>query len=320
MSENLTNTARATLAAAGLLLLSFSHTASAVVVDTFDRADGTDLGTTEVGGYTYVERHTSIAAPSGLRDTALILDNRLVVPGQQSTDPAVAPNPALYGKTQGLVYLNGYDSADATVSMRVGFDNQNNAPSATERAASSVGVLFRFAPESIFTSTGGAATSTGVLGAEILPNGGVLIREYNGAGLTSIYAANPFRGDAANDWRFTAGSLGTTFGGQPFDVNDNGILEVGETFDLSLALAGNTITMSINGQELVTRSTLGFTGGAGSADGVGVYKNLISGSFEIASNIIVDDLNVSPVAVPEPTALSLLAAGGLLAMRRRRAR
>ncbi|MGD9634375.1 MAG: hypothetical protein AB7U97_13930, partial [Pirellulales bacterium] len=166
----------------------------------------------------------------------------------------------------------------------------------------------------------GVAAHAGLVAIELNPNGDILIREQvPTTGLTFIQNTNPFTG-ASPVRQPLPGILPANFGSGTFDVNQNGYLEANEPIHFEAELVGTSLKLFINGQQYGNTSTLALTGAAaGQVNGIGLHKNRLGSTLLVGSNILIDNLDVSPV--PEPSALSAFVGGLCVCLvRRMRAR
>lgn len=269
---------------AAFLWMAISQNAGAIQIeDTYNRADSTDLGVTEVGGYGYLELSTTSAAAI---DSASISGGELWLHGTGGTTTS---NPGLA--------LFDVSLADLSISSDMRFSYPNGIVNTSTYNFAGF-MLRRNGTTPNFT-----ATNNGQIEVLMYPGGGFLVREIQGGVLTPLYTQNPFGGSPNNNYS-TAGQLPTTFNGMPFDVNDNGILEDNEPFNLSADLTGNNLSISVNGMEVFNVNTaasmpLNYYSNAG------LYKNRATsgGVRDILSpvydNVVIDGtLWVPPPAPP----------------------
>lgn len=278
-------------------------TAQAGLIDTFTRTDGgtiTDsVGGSEASGYDYIERGNTPgqAIPIG---TAEITDNKLLVTGSlQTITPVAASN-------TGGVYIDGYDHADVRVAADLAFATVGPGPNGT---AGNAGNKFNNTFLLMLRSRSGqsfatnAAIETGLVAIELAPTADLLIREQRPA-LTSVISRNYFS-NAAPLREPLPGVLPATYGSGPFDVNQNGYLDAEEPIHFAAELQGTLLKIFINGTQYGVNYTVANTSAAaGQINGIGLHKNRIGGTNVVASNILLDNLDVTPV--PEPTALALV--------------
>lgn len=292
----------ATIATAGF--------APAAVVDTYSRTDGTpvtdSVGQTEVGGLDYIERGNSPSATT-VNGTAEISGQELLIYGRQG--PGV--------NDTGGVFLPDYNSPDLSLSADVRFAHNIAAPGSTEELANTFFVALRSRSGMNFTTT--SADDEGLLAVEIGPNGDILVRENRNGTLSSVAGAsgNPFSG-AGTTRRRNAGALPATFNGVAFDADQDGFIDGDESFRFGIELAGTELKLFVNGAQILSTFTLTETQGL-NGNGLGLHKNRVAAAFETASDVYVDNLDVTPFPIPEPGSFGLLAGAGLiLASRRRR--
>jgi hypothetical protein len=299
--------ARAAFAAtawAGLI----AGSAQAAVIDTYTRADGSpvtdSVGGTEAGGFDYVERGNtpSQAIASG---TAQIVNNELALYG--------ASGPA--NSNFGGVYLAGYESPDLTISATVRFVHTIAAPTAAEELANTF--IFTLRSQAAMNLAATSAGDDGLLDVQIGPNGDVLVRENRNGTLTQVISQNLITGGATTRRRLAPGALPATFNGLPFDADQDGFIDDGETFSFGANVSGTTLQLFVNGLQVGSNLTLTETAGL-NGSGVGLHKNRISAAFETASDVFADNLDISPVPEPASFAALALAAGSVLARGRRR--
>jgi len=297
------------LAFVGAASLLHVASASAVVVDTFTRADGgtatNSIGTTEVGGLVYDER---VAGGQNASDVnaASIVDGRLHIHGVGTNG-------------EGLVYLSGYDSADVTVSFVAEFTSNIATPVyGTSTARNTLSVFLRADDSDLLFGNGAANdVNSGLIGIEMTNSGGLFIRQRLAAGtLGTVNYTNSFTGTSAGGiYQYTAGALGTTLNGLPFDLDDDGQLEAGESFLFTASLSGTTLTVSLNNQVIFSGAVEQSSGNG--VNGVALRKGR-PGSFTVFSDIYIDNLDISPITIPEPASLGLLGVGALAMLRRRK--
>ena len=133
-----------------------------------------------------------------------------------------------------------------------------------------------------------------------MPNGNFRWWEVGGgSGVILGPTANP------NHWWNGAGGLPATYGGQPFDVDQDGWLGTGEVVTFGMNVVGNTGEVVLNG---ISQGTfpLVATSGAGATNLIG----LTYGSID-ASGMIADGVwdNIDILEIPEPSTLVLLVIG-----------
>jgi hypothetical protein len=280
-----------------------AQSASAGLIDTFTRSDVSpvtdSLGTTEAGGFVYVERGNN-ASGSTVDGTAEISNNKLLITGAQQTTSAAYLN-------VGGTYLSGYNSADAKVGLDLAFVLTGNAPSGMNlandnRFNNTFLLMLRSRVGQNFGT--GVAEHAGLVAIELDPNGDILVREQRATtGLASVQNLNPFTGAAAVRQPLP-GILPTTYGSGSFDVNQNGYLDADEPIHFEAELVGTSLKLFINGLQYGNTATLAQTSvPAGQANGIGLHKNRIGSTFLVGSNLLIDNLQVTPV--PEPAALAV---------------
>jgi hypothetical protein len=85
-------------------------------------------------------------------------------------------------------------------------------------------------------------------------------------------------------------------------------LDADEPIHFAAELQGTLLKIFINGTQYGVNYTVANTSAAaGQINGIGLHKNRIGGTNVVASNILLDNLDVTPV--PEPTALFLVLVG-----------
>jgi hypothetical protein len=303
MREALTCVAAAAIATAAMT----AGGVRAAVVDTFARPDGSpvtdSIGQTEVGGFHYVERGNSPTATVA-NGTAEIAGGELQIYGRLGT----------LNSDTGGVFLPGYISPDVTLSADVRFVHSIAAPNNTEELANDFFLALRSRSGMNFAAT--SAGDDGLVAVEFIPNGGVLVRENRNGTLTTVRSVN-FAGTAARSNVRTAGELPATLNDLPFDVDQDGFIDGTEQVRFGVELSGTQLKLFVNGAQFGTTMTLTKTTGL-NGNGVGLHKNRISSAFETASDLYVDNFDLTPV--PEPGSLGMVTASGLLLAGRRRRR
>jgi hypothetical protein len=286
------------------LLIAGTTAAEAGLIDTFTRSDGgtiTDsVGMTEVSSYDYVERGNTPgqAIPIG---TAEISNNQLLITGsQQTTTPVAVSN-------TGGAYLSGSDHADVRVEADLAFQTVGPDPTGVAGANgnkfnNTFLLMLRSRVGQSFATN--AAIENGLVAIEFAPNADLLIREQRPA-LTTVISRNYFTNAGPVREPLATGVLPATFGSGSFDVNGNGYLDANEPFHFAAELIGTQLKIFINGAQYgVTYSVVGTSAAAGQLSGIGLHKNRIGGTNVVASNILLDNLAVTPI--PEPTSAMLL--------------
>ncbi len=294
-----------------------AQNASAALIDTFTRTDGStvtdSLGTTEVGGISYLERGNT-AGQSIPIGTSEISNNQLLLTGSKQT---VAPDPL---SNTGGAYLSGTDYPDVRVGADIAFQLVGNAPNGTAgNAGNKFNNTFLLMLRSRSGQNFAAANSIedGLVAIEFNPNGDLLVREQRGGALGSVISRNYFT-NASPVREPLPSILPATYGSGSFDVNGNGYLDENEPIHFEALLMGTSLKIFVNGAQYGTDYTLtNSSAAAGQLSGIGLHKNRIGSSNLIVSNILVDNLDVT--VVPEPCTLILMGLGlcGNVAIRRR---
>ena len=262
-------------ALAALVWMVLGQNAWAIQIeDTYTRADSTDLGVTEVGGYGYLELATTAAA---IMDSAEILGGELYLHG---TGGATSSNPGL------ALFDVSLASLSISSDIRFSFPNGINNTSSYNFSGF---MLRRNGTTPNFT-----ATNNGQVEVLMHAGGGFLVREIQGGSLSNLYADNPFGlGGSVNNVYSTAGQLPTEFNGMPFDANGNGILEDNEPFNLSANLMGNSLSIDVNGMEVINVNTAATTP-LNFFSNAGLYKNRFTsgGTRDVLTpvydNVVID--------------------------------
>lgn len=264
------------------------------VTDSFSRPPTSSttagLGTTESGDVRYVEvTNSGTETADGL--VAHILDGRMAITGVR-------------GDT-GRVFLEGYDSPDVKISFRAEFENDKTdliyEGDAADRPRNTLGVMLRARQHARFGNGSAGDADTGYVAVEFLNNGGLLVRQRMTGGRLSYVTPNNVNATAGRGrYRYAQGTLGEARNAQPFDRDNDGVLEAGERFDFAVILAGHTIVVRVNGLPLFTGTIESDRGPK--ANGVALFKGR-PGKFSVASSLLIDDLHVSdalPSDVPAP--------------------
>lgn len=249
----------------------------AEVIDTFDRPDSDQLGAAEKTGLRYVETtlrgvHANVARIEG---------KRLLLAGDAKAKPDVAT---------GRVFIDGYDSADVTVSLRGEFRTDHASPSQGDQARNSLGILLRGRQDSQFGNGKAGDADAGYVTIEFFNNGQFFVRERKADGKLMPLGKRPA-------YTYRAGALGATLNGQPYDTNNDGMLGNGEPFTLSVAISGQTLKLSVNGQEL---APLALSTARGAVNGVGLFKGRPSANPNVLSDVLIDDLALDPAPATQP--------------------
>ena len=260
-----------------------------IAADTFTRADGTDLGSTEFGGFTWNERQTNavtadIAAISG-GELAFTLDASVMA-------------------------IVDVGASDLIASAKVHFVGSTDGAGTTK----AIGMAFR---GSNMDAHFVGSENVGLVSIQITNSGGLGVYDNKAISPDWAYFANPFNAGVDAQTYGAAGSLPTAINGASFDANGDGRLGSDESFQLGAFLSGTDLAVQINGQTITT-VTLGETAGV-----TGNYFAFMRNNWGGDGNSPLgafDDLTLSNV--PEPSMIVLSAAGllGLLpcAWRRRK--
>ena len=268
--------------------------AVADVTDSFNRSPTSSrtagLGATESGDVRYVEV-TSSGGNAARGSVARLRDGRMAITGVR-------------GDT-GRVFLDGYDSPDVKVSFRAEFENRKTdliyEGDGADRPRNTLGLMLRARQQARFGNGSPGDADTGYVTVEFLNSGGLLVRQRMTGGRLSFVKPNQVDPDADRGrYAYARGSLGKVRNAQPFDRDNDGVLEAGEPFDFAVILAGHTIVVSVNGRPLFTGTIESDCGQE--ANGVALFKGR-PGKFSVASSLLIDDLHVSdasPSDVPAP--------------------
>lgn len=288
-----------------LTCTAFAGITQAAIIDTFTRTDNSpvtdSLGGTEVSGYDYIERGNTAAQliPVG---TAEISNNQLLITGSNQTATPVATS------NTGGAYLATSNIPDLRVGMDVAFVLVGDAPSGTAGAnANKFNNTFLLMLRSRAAQNFGTASATedGLIAIEFNPNADLLIREQRSGALATVISRNYFTNAGPVREPLTGGLLPATYGAGPFDVNRNGFLDADEPFHLEAELIGNSLKIFVNGTQYGVNYTVTNTAAsAGQFSGIGLHKNRLGGANVVVSNILIDNLDISPI--PEPASSILV--------------
>ncbi len=246
------------------------------VSDTFSRTDGTELGSTEIGDLVWTQHATNGVSAS----IAEIVSGELRVTGAAgagSSDPGQA--------------VLAVDAPNVNISMDMRFDGLQDPP---ESGTSNTGGLVLRKPSA---SSGISSTSgDGQIDINFAASGGFLIRQNVAGNLQTLYADNPFAPGQTLDTLFSfqgPGSLPSTVGGLPFDADGDGVLEQDESFRFGVLLDGSSLVVQINGQPLVSATTL--TAGSTPFNFLSLWKNRTNSAAGLASaDPSYDNLRIEP--------------------------
>lgn len=241
-------------------------------VDTFD-----DVLTAESAGIEYLQR-TSRGDAAPANAVGKIEDGALRISG-------------IKGET-GRVHAKGMGSDSISVTLRAEFVNRGEEDTSL-RPRHTLGLMLRSRPESNFGHGEPDDADSGYVAVEFLNNGGLLVRERLTSGklvFKSSTNANPLTGESL--YEYAPGKLGEELNGQPFDVNDNGILGEGEPFEINVELTGHHILVRINGKAVHTKS-LELAAGKGGNE-VSIFKGR-PGKFEVASDLVIHEIKITPL-------------------------
>ncbi|MDC0936774.1 PEP-CTERM sorting domain-containing protein [Pirellulales bacterium] len=249
------------------------------VEDTFTRADSTDLGVTEVGGFTYLEAGTV----SGLTDVADIFENELTVFGDEG----------LFGSGPGVVPID-VDLADITnIAADMRFEGLLDP---SNPGSNNVGgyILRRNG-----ATPGFGSPNEGQVEIVMFPGGGLFVREINNGSLNTLLQDNSFGG--STDTNYSApGQLPTTFNGLPFDSDGSGVLEEDEPFRFSASLIGSALDVQVNGQSVANLNVSRSVPFGPDSTPV-LYKNRFTSAGGLdAANITFDNLVINGTEFIEP--------------------
>jgi N-sulfoglucosamine sulfohydrolase len=206
------------------------------------------------------------------------------------------------GNETGRIAIHGFDSANLTVTLRAEFHNRKSSVvyggKTPDRPRHSLGLILRAPHHTTFGNGTAENPATGMVVVEILNNGGLLVRERNSSGRLEFLSSkhtNPLTRDALYAYR--KGALETSHNGLPFDVDNDGVLEAGEPFTLTVILEGRSIAVCINDDPIYV-GTLKHHAGS-EANQVSLLKGR-PGRFSNASTLWIDELQLNTAAeVPE---------------------
>lgn len=223
---------------------------------------------------------------------------RAAEPGLVATVEAGQLKLAGYRNDTGRLAVEGFDYADVTITMIVEFENQKAEVvyegDKADQPRNSVGLILRAPHEINFGNGTSENPGAGMVAVEFLNNGGLLVRERNQHGrlqFLSSKTVNPLTGGPL--YAYQRGGLGESYNGQPFDLDNDGVLERGEQFKLTVILSGQSIAVCINDDPIYT-GPLGFARGE-STNSISLLKGR-PGKFSNASTIWIDHLDISSSA------------------------
>ena len=262
-----------------------ARASAALIADDFNRPDGSAMGATSVGGYSWTERD----AGSGVGDTAGISGGQahLHGPGGNIATPATTDNHA-------QAILLAPDATDTVslpnIDIRSDFRFHLGSTS-LDTTNNSGGYILRKG------GAGVAVASPQVL-VQMLPTGGIYLGEGTGSTINVLYANNPFvpgNQSVAQLADFQGpGSLPTSFNGLPFDVNGNGRLEADEPFELRAVLNNRQLHVFINGRPVAAGRTSVTDGTAAGTQTVSLLKNRFMGGTRTIADPFFDNLAIEP--------------------------
>jgi pimeloyl-ACP methyl ester carboxylesterase len=247
-------------------------------------SDDFERQTLEGGAITYTELTTAGKVVAAAGSVARVSDGRLVMTG-------------VNGET-GLLVLGGFDSSNVSVSMRAEFENQKEAVvysgDGADQPRHTLGLIFRVPGGTNFGHGTAEIPCAGMVSVEFLNNGGLLVRERNASG-SLVFISNKKKHSLTGGplYAYQEGCLGASRNDQPFDLDDDGVLEAGEPFTLSVLLVGRNITVSINDQPIFIGKVMAPAGGE--VNEVSLLKGR-PGKFSNGSTLLIDDLKLSPEA------------------------
>ncbi len=268
-------------------------TAGVITSDSFDRPNSPTLGSTDnaLGG-TVTAPWQERAVGGASADTSDILDGRLRVFGEGvylSTNSN--PGFAVVNHNMPADYLN--------VSMDVRFGDLVGSGSSLKNAAC---LRLRM------PGTSASVYDNGEIHVQFGPNGYLSLRERASSTWNQLYNWNPFT-DTNTGWNVgSAGSLPSTFGGMPFDVDGNGTLDFDEPFTLDAILYGTELNVLLNG---VNVATVTASAAPGSNNYFSFGKNRVSSGNTLTTPAVYFD---NLVMVPEPGSVLMLLAGGAVVL------
>lgn len=246
--------------------------------------------------------------------TAEISNNQLLITGSNQTTTPVATS------NSGGAYLAGSNAPDVRVGANVAFVLVGAAPNGTTgNAGNKFNNTFLLMLRSRGAQNFGTASATedGLVAIEFAPTADLLIREQRTGSLGTVISRNYFT-NAGPVREPLPSILPATYGAGSFDVNQNGYLEENEPFHLEAELIGTTLKIYINGAQYgVNYAVTNTAATAGQLSGIGLHKNRIGGTNVVVSNILIDNLDATPLPEPGSVALAALSIAGFVVVRRR---
>ncbi len=232
-----------------------SPAAAQVIGDSFNRADSSSLGQSEVGARAYGEWSTPGSGPFP-DDVASISGNRLHVHGGSATDPGV------------VVMRDAAFDLELRAEVRFAADDY-----VVDQRSNCALVVVR----SALAEAGAPGGLPGTVMLNLLGSGRLLARAFNASGNTAVF-----------DGPIATAAMAAA------DTDGDGVLESNEPFVLTVAAAGTALRVELDGI-LATEATLPddtVTGiDAQAARGVWIGRNRFFGVPE-ELEVIYDDLAV----------------------------
>ena len=242
------------------------------VVDTFARADGTWLGYAESPACMYPWHRTTLTTGAPAADAAEIAGGRLHMPD-----------------SNGQAIL-GVNFKDVSVGTDVMF---NTVAGDGVLPNGSAGIMLR---KPTLNAGAWSAAEAEKIAVEAMPSGFVRVAEVPaGGGVNLLAGVNPW--SRSTSWDFgPPGSLPATVNGLPFDADGDGRLS-GEVFELSVALVGNDLRVSINGQTMLSLTV------AGTSNSNHNYVSLFANQVGCAgtTHVYFDNVRIELITAREQT-------------------